>query len=224
VRVVDGTIILMWPLVKMAEWMTRLMTRGRKKITIRRHEFEALAEIGVEEGEIHAEESRILSSLFRFSELRASDIMTPRTVLVAAKGSQTVGEVLDRQLRFSRIPVVGRDIDDVKGFVLRADLLEYALDGRRSAAVVDLVRPLIAVPDQMGLRDLFARLTEGSTHMALVVGEYGGTEGLVTMEDVIETLLGLEITDEVDTITDMQALARQQWERRARKMGLIEGA
>lgn len=224
VRTVGPVIWMMWPLVKMAEWITRLIARNRGHVTLRRDEFAALTRVGATEGVLRDDESRMMRSLLRFGELRARDVMTPRTVVSHVEAGTTVGDLFRQhpEMRFSRLPVTVNGMDQTIGFVLRSDLLQAAAMGRGDAAVDEFLRPLPAVPDGTSLRDLFDRLLAGNTHMALVVDEFGGAEGLVTVEDVIETLLGLEIVDEADTVRDMQVLARERWAARAREMGLLD--
>jgi CBS domain containing-hemolysin-like protein len=224
VRSVGPVIWMMWPLVKMAEWITRLIVRNREHVTLRRDEFAALARLGATEGVLRDDESGIMRSLLRFGELTARDVMTPRTVVSYVEAGTTVDELLRQrpEMRFSRLPLTVNGMDRTIGFVLRSDLLLAIARGRGDALVDEFVRPLSAVPDGTPLWDLFDRLLAGSVHMALVVDEFGGAEGLVTVEDVIETLLGLEIVDEGDTVRDMQTLARERWAVRAREMGLLD--
>jgi CBS domain containing-hemolysin-like protein len=223
VRILIPTIWFMWPLVKLAEGLTKLLARGRKKVLVSREEFTALAELGAQEGVFHEDESRLLKNLFRFRQVRARDIMTPRTVVFALRETLTVAETLaaHQDLRFSRIPVYGKDDDDVTSFVLKSDILLRAAQQQGDIPLSDLKRPILIVPPDLPLRDLFERLMNERAHLALVVDEYGGTAGLVTMEDLVETLLGLEIVDETDAHQDMQELARQQWFKRARRLGIV---
>ncbi len=223
VRLLVPTIWLMWPLVKLAEGLTWMLARGRRKVTIRRDEFQALADVGAREGVLHQHESQILRSLMRFSNLTARDIMTPRTVVFALPESMTVSEVLQAypDIRFSRIPLYRQDKDRVSGFVLKSDILLHAARGEGDAEVKQFMHPIEAVPETAPLQGLFEGLVEDRTHVAIVVDEYGGLAGLVTLEDVVETLLGLEIMDEVDTVDDMQRYAREKWQARARGMGVV---
>ncbi len=223
VRMLGLTIPIMWPLVKMADGLTKLITRGKKKVFFHREEFIALAEAGAQEGILHEEESRILKSLFRFRQVRARDIMTPRTVIFALAEELTVAEALEAHPdpSFSRIPVYGKNHDEVTGFVLKSDVLLEAANMQGGTTLSHLKRSIPVIPGNLSLHELFDRLLNERTHMALVADEYGGTEGLVTMEDVVETLLGLEIVDEGDKVQDMQELARQQWRRRALRQGII---
>ena len=222
VRILVPTIWLMWPLVKLAEGLTWLLARNRKKVTVRRDEFQALADLGRREGVLKEHEFHVLRSLLRFGELRAHDVMTPRTVLFALPEDDSVAEVLEEypDLQFSRIPVYREDKDRITGFVLKSEILLRAARGEGSVRLKSLKSPILAVAETMSLADLFERLVQQRMHLAIVVGEYGGTSGLVTLEDVVETLLGLEIMDEADSVEDMQRLAREKWKSRARSMGI----
>jgi CBS domain containing-hemolysin-like protein len=222
-RMLVPTIWLMWPLVKLSQGLTRMLARGKPDTSVSREEISAMADIGHREGVFQAEESRILKSLFRFGSLRARDVMTPRIVMFAFPATMTVGEVLREHgvIRFSRIPIYGRNRDEILGYVLKDDLLYKGAHDEVNLPVSEIVRDMVVVPNGTPLPELFERLLESGEHIALVVDEYGGVEGLVSMEDVVETLLGLEIVDEADNVEDMQALARRQWYRRARKLGLL---
>ncbi len=226
VRVLGPTMWTMWPLVKMAELLTKILARGEKVHAISRDEFLALAELGAREGIFHEGESQILKNFFRFRSVRVSDIMTPRTVAFAMPAAMTVEEVMKDhpQMRFSRIPVYGKDLDDIRGFVLKNEVLLAAARDEDNVTLGELQRPITPVQHDSPLSRLFEKLMDKREHIALVVGEYGGTAGFVTLEDLIETLLGLEIVDEADSVHDMQALAREEWKKRARKLGLIENS
>lgn len=218
----EFTIIIMWPLVKMSEILTGLLTKNKPESIIHRDEFIALAELGSKEGVFHQYESRVMQNLFFLRNIRTKDIMTPRTVVFALSESLTAEQVaLEHDpLHFSRIPVHGTDMDDIKGFVLKSDILRSATDAP-TTPLKEICRPIVVVLDKLTLHDLFEQMMNESTHIALVVDEYGGTEGVVTMEDFIETLLGLEIVDELDKADDMQEIARKQWEERAKRVGLV---
>ncbi len=222
VRLLVPTIILMWPLVRMAQGLTKVLAKGKKRVLISRDELTALAEIGAQEGVVREQESRILKNLFRLGKVQVRDIMTPRTVVHGLEASQTVAEALAEkaEIRFSRLPVYERHRDNVLGFVLKSDLLLQASEQQGEKPVSELLRPIEVVPEDLHLRGLFERMMDRRAHIALVVDEYGGTSGIVTMEDLVETLLGLEIVDEADTVHDMQELARQKWRERAARLGL----
>lgn len=221
-RLLKPTIWLLYPLVLLSQALTRLLSRDADETQVSRAELAALARIGVEEGVFEKQESRILQSLFRFNELSARDVMTPRTVMVAFPEETPLQEIADLEVPFSRLPLFSRDRDHITGFVLKTDLLEALADDRQDLSAGDLRRPILTVPHTLPLPGLFDQLLERREHIALVVGEYGGTEGLATMEDVVETLLGMEIVDEADTEHDMQSAAREQWRKRAVRLGLVD--
>jgi CBS domain containing-hemolysin-like protein len=183
VRALEVTIWSMWPLVKLADSLTRLLTKGKEKGKIHREEFIALAELGGKQGVFHKYESRILNNLFCFREVRTLDIMTPRTVVFALSENLAVDETLSlhAQLPFSRIPVYGENLDNVTGFILKSDILQA---GHENGAVLlsELSRPLVVVSGDLPLHSLFERLMSEKAHIALVVDGYGGTEGVVTMK------------------------------------------
>lgn len=218
------TIAIQAPLVWALEALTRLLSRGQDSQSISREEVRALAVLGAEEGVLEQQESRIFTSLLRFSSMRTHAIMTPRTVLVAAPANSSVADLLEdeEKLRVSRIPIYGTDLDDIHGYVLKDNALLKAAQGHGSLPLKALQRRVLIVPESAPLPKLFELMIKGREHLALVVDEYGGTAGIVTMEDLVETVLGLEILDEVDTIEDMQAHARSAWaERRERRQGLF---
>ena len=221
-RVLRWLIWLVYPLVLFSQWITRLIARGEQGSQVSRAEVAALATLGAEEGVFDPQESQILQSLLRFKELTARDIMTPRTVMVAFPSTMPVREVTDAHLRFSRFPIFEDNRDDVTGYVLRSEILRAAAEDDGARPVGEIQRDVLAVPGALPLPRLFERFLERNEHLAVVLDEYGGTQGIATMEDVVETLLGLEIVDEADTVHDMQVLARERWETRARALGLLD--
>lgn len=223
VRILTPTILFMWPLVKLSEGITKLITHGRGKLLIHRDEFIALAELSAKEGLFHEDESRILKNLFRLRQVLTRDIMTPRTVVHAFPETMSVNEALvaDPGFHFSRIPVYGKDKDDTTGFVLKSDILMSAVKNKDNVPLSELKRSIHIVIESLPLRDLFEQFMDKHAHIALVVDEYGSSVGIVTMEDLIETILGLEIVDEADNVQDMRELARRQWFKRAKNLGII---
>ena len=222
---VRGLILALYPLIWLSEGLTRLIARRKGLHVFSREEFVAMAGIGEQAGEINPHESRIIRNLFRLGKLTAKDIMTPRTVIVALKADSTVAEAMESEPEnvFSRLPLYHTDLDDISGFVLRDDLLLALAQDKNGLKLESLKREILTVSGDMPLSALLEFFLDKRQHIALVVGEYGGTKGLVTLEDAVETLLGLEIVDELDPVEDMQVLARQQWARRARSLGLDIG-
>ncbi len=215
-------ILILFPLIWLSERLTKLIARRENIHVFSRDEFIAMAGIGEQAGHIKERESRIIRNLFRFESIKAKDIMTPRTVIVALWQDMTVTEALDVKslAPFSRLPLYRRNIDDIIGFILKDDMLLSKAQDQREVKLETLKRDIMTVSGEMTLSGLLEFLLDQRQHIALVVDEYGGTKGLVTLEDVVETLLGMEIVDEMDKVEDMQALARQQWEKRAKALGL----
>lgn len=185
-----------------------------------------MADVGHQSGQIDDRESKIIRNLFRFKALTAEDIMTPRTVMVALQNETSIGDALivHDSIPFSRLPLYGRDKDDILGFVLFEDILLAHLKGQDATPVSTLRRDLMSVLSTSKLTTLLDALMKRSQHIAVVTGEFGDTRGLVTLEDLIETLLGEEIMDEGDEVADMQQMARQLWEKRAKARGLLQAS
>jgi CBS domain containing-hemolysin-like protein len=219
---VRGLIWTLYPLIWVSEALTRLIARRKSAHVFSRDEFIAMAGIGERAGKIDQHESRIIQNLFRFDSLTAGDIMTPRTVISGLLHDMSVTEALDAKpsVTHSRLPLYQGDLDHITGFILKDDLLNAKAQGRGDVKLETLKRQIKTVLGNMSLSSLLEFLLETRQQIALVIDEYGGTKGLVTTEDVVETLLGMEIVDEMDRVEDMQVLARKQWAKRARALGL----
>ncbi len=216
-------IVLMYPLVHASQAVTRLITRNNEISSFSREEFIAMAGLGAQSGEIDETELGIIHSVFHSRSLRVVDIMTPRSVIAALPGTMTIQQAIEATspLPFSRILIYQDNLDDVVGFVLKSDLLKHTSDGQQQLLVRSLRRPVEFVPDSMSLPKLFEVQLQQRQHITLVVDEYGSTKGLVTLEDTIETMLGLDIVDESDDTNDMRLWARKRWEERAKQLGVI---
>ncbi|MBN1364371.1 MAG: HlyC/CorC family transporter [Syntrophaceae bacterium] len=215
-------IVTLFPIVWISESMTKFISRGKNLHIFSREEFVAMAKVGEQSGQIDDKEAQIIKNLFRFGSLNVTDIMTPRTVIAALAEDKSVAEVSEyvAGIPFSRIPIYQKDIDDITGFVLKDDVLLRDSQERGDEALKTLKRKIMIVPESVVLTGLLEIFLKERQHLAIVVDEYGGTAGLVTLEDLIETLMGLEIVDEMDTVVDMRALARKKWEERARALGI----
>ncbi len=218
---------VMWvlaPLVFASQIITKALKKDKDASVFSRADFTAMAELGTQQGVFNEGESNILQNLLRFNTILAKDIMTPRTVMVAGDQDSSVRGFHDTHpnLRFSRIPVFDQSQDHITGYVLKDQVLKKLVDQQGDDALSSIRREILAVKESFPIPDLFSHFTAKREQIAIVVDDFGGTAGLVTMEDVIETLLGLEIVDEQDNASDMQALARKQWEQRARSIGLLE--
>lgn len=224
VRCLDFIIKLLFPLVWVSQFITKMLKKDKNKSILSRADFTAMTEIGEKEGLFKKSESRIIQNLLSFNSIFAKNVMTPRTVMVNAPESMTIQEFYNqnKNLRFSRIPLFKENDDEIIGYFLKDHLLSALVENRGDQKLGSIKREMIAVKEDFPIPQLFEKFTEKREHIALVVDDFGGTAGIVTMEDVIETLLGLEIVDEFDgDVEDMQALARKRWEKRAKDLGLI---
>lgn len=223
-------VILMWPLkVTGLLWLLQLTTKlignkGAHESVLSREDFHAMANIASEEGVFEKNESRMMKNLLTFNTVMAKDIMTPRVVMVTASEEMTIQQFYDsyETHRFSRIPIYQEEQTDmITGFVLKYKVLEEIIHGRGDQKLKTIKREILITQREVPIPELFEIFISKRQQFALVVDEYGAPSGLVSSEDVIETLLGLEIVDESDNIADLQLMARQNWEKRAKKLGLI---
>lgn len=216
--------ILTYPLVIMAQQLTKLFKKDSHAHTTSREEISALANIGEEEGIFRANENAIIQNLMKLKNYRVSDVMTPRVVVCSADEEMTLGEFLDGKnyLRFSRIPVYGGDDENITGYVFRQQVMESLAEDHDTLKLKNLKRNILIVPNTKPVFSLWEDMLKKKEQIALVVDEYGGMDGIVTMEDIIETLLGIEILDEKDTVADMQQFARERWKRRQSKYNFLE--
>lgn len=182
-----------------------------------REEFDALVDTAREEGTLDDEEYRILKNIMGFSEVQVSDVMTPRTVVFSCNADKTVGEVLrlpELQM-YSRFPVwEGDSLDGVVGYVMTKDVLRAALNGHKSRILRELMREVYFIPENVELGKALSQFLQRKQHLMMAVDEYGGIEGLITMEDVVEAILGVEIVDEADRIVNLRVLAKQRRDKR----------
>ncbi len=209
-------------------WLMQITTKVIGKNThgsiLSREDFSAMTEIALEKGVFAESESKIIQNLINFNSVYAKDIMTPRTVMKITDENQTLSDFFtaNKESYFSRIPVYNNSPDNITGYFLKHELLRSLAENKHSLKISDLKREIIIVQKNSSIPSIFEKFMETKEHIALIVDEFGSPIGLVTMEDVIETLLGVEIIDEHDKHEDMQQLARNKWKERAKKYGLLD--
>ncbi|PWD98181.1 CNNM domain-containing protein [Marinilabilia rubra] len=218
--VIRTMMFIAYPLVLFSELITRLMPKNKDDGSISREEIEAMSSIGAKEGILYQDEGKIILNAMQLNVKRVKEIMTPRTVMVASPRDMTANEFIEHHeyLEYSRIPVFKRNIDDTEAYVLKSDVLEKVAREQADDPLYLIERKIKMVPEAMNLRQLFEEMISENEHISLVVNEYGSLEGLVTLEDIIETLIGREIIDETDTYPDMQEVAREKWQRKMKKI------
>ncbi|AZQ59586.1 HlyC/CorC family transporter [Maribacter sp. MJ134] len=210
-------------------WLLQLFTRlvggkGHHGSVLSREDFTVMTDMAHEEGVFEKSESTIIKNLLRFDEVLVKDVMTPRAVMKIASEEKSIQTFFEEnpKLRYSRIPVFQEKMDNITGFVLKDNVYEEIINKNGELPLGEIRRDILVTRRSTPIPKLFDILIAKREHIALVVDEYGSVAGLVTMEDVIETLLGLEIMDESDNVADLQLLARKNWQSRAKQAGVIE--
>lgn len=216
--------ILIWvlkPFVWISQRITKTLKKDKERSVLSRADFTAMTQVGEESGALEKHESKIIKNLLEFEQLSVRDIMTPKTVLIMGRETELLKDYYNENtpIRFSRIPIFRENRDDVTGIMLKDDLLQKLVEAKGDTPLKDIKREVSFVQDDMPLPDLFDHFTTKRDHLSMVVDNYGSVVGLVTMEDLFETLLGQEIMDEMDEVADLQKLARRKWEERFKKKG-----
>lgn len=206
--------LLFTPLVWMMEKVTAPFTQGKKQPTTNEAEIQLLANIGREEGIIEDDEAEMIQGVFRLNDLTAVDVMTPRVAVTYLHGGLTLAECKQKILgsQHTRLIVVEDSIDKVIGVALKDELLSAMIEGKNTQKVATLTREVRFVPEMVRADKLLKAFQENREHLMVVVDEYGGVAGVVTLEDVLEVLTG-EIVDETDRIVDLQEIARKRQAR-----------
>ena len=221
VRSLNIIIKITYPIIWLCQLVTRAFNSSKEKNLFSRTDFLAMAQIGSQEGALDEAESKFIHNLLNFKNYKVREVMTPRTVAVSAPQNMTAREFYDLQdeLIFSRIPLKeNQNQETIIGYILKDEVLEHLIDDEDDKPLSHFKRDIISVPERYSIFELFNDFIQKREHIALVVDEYGGMAGIVTMEDVVETLLGSEIVDETDKIVDLQDMAKKQWKSRYKKM------
>ncbi len=218
-RIIRVLIVICYPLVWLSEIITKLVANKDRESAVSREEVIAMIDTGVKEGVIADEESRVFQNIAKMKSLKVSEVMTPHIVTEIASSELTLQEffAIPNYKPYSRIPIYADDKEIITGYVILKDVLERVADDNFNTKVKDIERPIIAVNANDSLSLAWEKMLENREHILLVTDEYGSFEGIVTLEDVVESILGLEIMDERDITVDMQQLAREKWQARATK-------
>jgi len=222
--IIRAMIFVTYPLVIISSFITKMFSRKGAEHTTSREEISVLANIGAEEGVFGEKENKIIQNLIRLKSIKTYEVMTPRVVVSVADENMELDDFLKNKeyLRFSRIPVYSENDEHITGYVFRQTVFEKLAEDKVGLKLKDLKREIVFIPNSKPLFGVWELLLDKKEHIAVVVDEYGGMDGIVTMEDIIETLLGFEIVDEKDTIADMQQFARERWKMRQEKYRLID--
>ncbi len=219
--VVQFMVFVLFPIVWVTEIFSNRIARPISK-KFSREEVIMTAEMGANEGSIHKKESTIIKNLLMLNNMYVLDIMTPRTVMFALEASMTVSEVaqIHKPIRYSRIPVYNDSLDTIIGMTHRYRILEALSNDQHNLRISEITVPIATISEQTTVALLLDEFIKKKEHLALAADEYGVITGLVSLEDAIETLLGVEIVDEFDSVADLRQFALEQWQNRKAQVRL----
>jgi CBS domain containing-hemolysin-like protein len=220
-RIIQVMIWISYPLVWISELLAKLISK-KSGNTVSRQEVAAMAKIGETEGVLEESESTIISNLLKLRKIKVKEVMTPRTVMVSASEDMKLVDFFnDRSfMSFSRIPIYNGELENIMGYILKYDALEKIAKDEFDMKLKDLKRPVLMTSENQPLPALFSELLKKKEHLSVVIDEFGDVAGIITMEDIIETIIGVEIIDETDSEIDLQELAKEKWKVRAKKMNI----
>lgn len=213
VYMIRGLIYLTYPFVFLSNYFSKIFTSANHQQKVSRQEVVAMAEMGEDEGSIREKESDIIENLFNLNDVVAEDVMTPRSVVFALQKDSTVGDVVGEHtpIAFSRIPIFDKDMDDILGFIHRYDLVNKQAEDQFHIKMKDILEPIHTVKQEDSIASILDEFVRRRQQIFMVIDEFGTTTGLITLEDAIETLLGVEIVDEHDSVVDMRKLATEKF-------------
>ena len=212
--IISMMIFITFPLVWILEHLQRLISSNSNQVSVSREDISAMVSVATEEEVIEKDEKKMIQNLLKLDEVTAHEIMTPSVVVEMVPGSMSIKEFYDSDNTHLRILVYDEENDEyVVGYVLRQEVLEKMAEDNFDAPLNDIIRPILTFGEEDTVADIWEKLLEKKEHISAVLDEYGSLRGIVTMEDVIETMLGQEIVDEKDEVVDMQEYAKDQWEK-----------
>lgn len=212
--IISGMIFISYPLVWILEKFTKLISSRSEQVSVSREDISAMVSVATEEEEIEKEEKKMIQNILKLDEVTAHEIMTPSVVVEMVPGSMTIREFYESENTHSRILIYDEDNDEyVTGYVLRQEVLEKMAEDKFNTTLNEIIRPIMTFGEEESVSDIWEKLIEKKEHISAILDEYGSLRGIVTMEDVIETMLGHEIVDEKDEVVDMQEYAKEQWEK-----------
>lgn len=218
-------IVVLYPVVLLVEGLTRLIARrDDEETSVSREEVAAMADMGEDEGVIDEDENKIIQNVIKLGDIKAYDVMTPRVVAATAPEAMTLKQFYrtEEYSHFSRIPVYAEEEDFITGYVLRSEALEELAEDHFSKTLGDIKRTIPLFNEEMSVADIWDSLLRHKEQIAGIIDEYGSFQGIITLEDVIETIFGLEIIDESDEVSDMQQYARERWQQRQRRFKTVQ--
>ena len=219
-----GLIVLMYPIVILIELISRIFQKDDDEASVSREEVSAMANVGEEEGVIDEDENRIIQNVIKLDGVKAYDVMTPRVVAQTASENMTLKNFYkDKDFEhYSRIPVYSESPEYITGYILRSEALECLAEDKFDMRLSEIKRDITFFNEEQSVADIWDTLLAKKEQIGLIIDEYGCFQGILTLEDIIETILGLEIIDENDEASDMQQFARERWKQRAKRFKEIQ--
>jgi CBS domain containing-hemolysin-like protein len=223
-RIMKVMIFISYPLVFLSSFLTKILSRNEKELTTSREEISTLASIGTQEGIFADKENKIIQNLIKLKSIKIFEIMTPRIVVVVADEEMTLQEFLKNKefLHFSRIPIYEGHRDNITGYVFRELVFEKLAEDQFNLKLKDIKREIVSFPESITLFDAWDQMLSKKEQISLIVDGYGGMDGIATIEDIVESLLGFEIVDEKDKVEDMQQYAMDKWRTKRKKYEILE--
>ncbi len=214
-KTIHGLIIVLYPIVVAVEFLQKLISKDKGDISISRDELGAMADVAEETGELEEDENEIIQNIINIDEIAAKEAMTPRVVAAIAPESMTIKKFYkDRRfLHHSRIPVYAENDEYITGYILRMDALQLMAEDKFDCTLAGIRRDVASFPEETTIDRIWDEMLQKKEQIAIIINEYGSFQGLLTMEDIIETVLGDEIVDERDVVIDMQQFARDKWQK-----------
>ena len=219
IKCVQFIVLVLSPLVWLSNLLTKMLKKDKEKSVFSKNDFSAMTDVMKDSGGIITEDHTFIKNVLNFDEMKAEDVMTPKTVMFIAPEDLTLSEFYEKheKIPYSRIPLYSEKEDNITGFFLRNELLIHMIEGHHSKPLSSIKHDIQIISEDTPLRTIFTMLSQQTNHLAVIVDKYGSVVGLISLEDIIETLLGFEIVDETDSVSDLQILAKRIWDAKRNK-------
>ncbi len=217
-------IIVLFPIVWVVEQLSKTIAEDEDEAAVSREEVAAMADMAEDEEVIDEDENKIIQNVIKLDDVKAEDVMTPTTVAAIAPEQMTLKEFYRDKAysHFSRIPVYSDSDEYITGYVLRSEALELLTEDKFNMTLGEIKRDIVMYKEEMPVSEIWDSMLRNKRHIACVIDEYGSFQGIITLEDIIETIVGLEIMDERDDVADMRQLALDRWHQRQSRFKVID--